>query len=130
MEEVLDMPSTKKEEGDIRIAYQFPVFINEAEFIATTFEDSLIYSNWQPFLAYEFEKESSELKSIINKLKKAGANEQNPIYASFVLPNLNKTIFALDLLSRYEELNVRIPNYIDEGFQWLETKLCSDVELK
>ena len=129
MEEVLDMPATKKEEGDIRIAYQFPVFINEAEFIATTFEDSLIYSNWEPFLSYEFEKESSELKSVINKLKKAGANEQNPIYASFVLPNLKKTIFALDLLSRYEELNIRIPNYIDEGFQWLETKLYPDVEL-
>ena len=130
MEEVLDMPASKKEEGDIRIAYQLPLFINKYECIATTFEDSLIYSNWQSFLSYEFGKENSEFKSKINKLKKEGANEQDPIYAGIVLPNLKKTIFALDLLSHYEELNIQTPNYIDEGFQWLETKLYLDTELK
>lgn len=129
---LLNLGFEKKEEinpnymdAKTRIAYQTPIKCIlsdgvEHEFLATTFEDAMAYSNM------EYLKTAQGL-GLIKKFKTAlkrgdVATISNEIYDA-VRNAKDKTEFALDILYNKDPKNLNIPGYIKEGLQWLEEEI-------
>ncbi|MDR0517370.1 MAG: AAA family ATPase [Fibromonadaceae bacterium] len=101
----------------LRIAFQIPINIGNSEILPYTFEDSLIFENKAIF---------DNIKNAKGMIKKA-ASIKNAQSAFDIIRNngFKKAEFALDLLylSNFDDL--KIPAYISEGLQWLESILQS-----
>ena len=108
-----------------RIAYQIPIEIDynnkKVETLAATFEDSIIYSNFNLFA------DNNDLCKISSIIKSASdfKSLHSQIYEEIRSQNFKKGEFALDLIYAIEPEKINVPNYIDEGLNWLETQLSS-----
>lgn len=131
-------------EYSIRVAFQTPtkVLFNdiEEEAISSSFEDCIIYSNFELFKdkkILEVEDEPDELvdnheiydNKLIKKINKA-INEttdfntfHEDIYDLLKKSKSYKAEFALDLMYTMNPENLTVPEYIDEGLLWLQEKL-------
>ena len=115
-------------EAKTRIAYQKPVKVlfsdkTEHEFIPTTFEDSLAYTNFESF-------KSMKGNGLIKKFKNAFKTENattipQDVYNAIKSPNVDKAQFALDMIFNKDPQNIEIPVYIAEGLKWLENEILS-----
>lgn len=115
----------------IRIAYQTPIKIcyqnKEIEALSRTFEDSLIYSNWDTFKGMSV----SDPGQLIKKLKEGLDNEdsfetiKSKIFESLKQSDV-KAEFALDLIYSIDPNMMVVPQYIDKGLKWLEDLLCEE----
>ncbi len=118
----------KIQNAKTRIAYQTPIKVkfsdgSEYEFIPTTFEDSLAYTNFESF-------KSIKGKGLIRKFKNAFITENSTqisqeIYKAVENKNAHKAEFALDILYNKDPQNIAIPLYIAEGLEWLENEISS-----
>lgn len=128
----------------IRVAYQKGINLKfndaDAEAIPRTFEDSLIYTNLPLFLkkVEEHEKllategnntEKIEIE-ILRKVYEAINNSSNfEEFHTKIFEMLNssevKASFALDLMYEFNPDEVTIPEYINEGLNWLQEQLQS-----
>lgn len=115
----------------IRIAYQIPIQVSyldvQVEALARTFEDSLIYTNWDvlsklnatdPGQLLKKLKEGFDAKMSFDDIKACIFNE---LKKSEV-----KAEFALDLIYSVEPEKIAVPQYIDDGLTWLESILCKE----
>ena len=113
----------------IRIAYQIPIEFefnkNNKEVLASTFEDSLIYSN------FEFFKNCNDEKGPLGQISKIINDEvefnglHTKLYNIVRRSDFKKAELALDLIYEEDPKDIKIPNYIKEGLDWLE-KILSD----
>lgn len=111
-----------------RMAYQTPVKVifsdgTEHEFIPTTFEDSLAYTNFEAF-------KNMKGKGLIKKFKTAFISENdtqisNDVYNAVESKSVNKAEFALDMIYNKDPQNIAIPSYIADGLEWLEKEISS-----
>ena len=132
---LLDLDSDSKIESNpniaeakTRIAYQKPVKVlfadkTEHEFIPTTFEDSLAYTNFESF-------KSMKGNGLIKKLKNAFKPENattipQDVYNAIKSKSVDKAEFALDMIFNKDPQNIVIPAYIAEGLEWLENEISS-----
>ena len=138
LDELLDLPKDSKvfsKESvcnyQIRIAYQVPIVINyqgnTIEALSRTFEDSLIYTNWNTFR----DLKASESGQLIKRLKDCfDKGEPFEKIKTIIFNELKKSDvkadFALDLIYSIAPEEIMIPNYIDEGLRWLESVLCTE----
>lgn len=139
LDELISLDSSKKEfsrkdpfEYSIRVAYQnlVPVKFDEehpsCNALSSTFEDCLIYTNYDLFKTLDTSDSSSFFKKIQNILKNSKSFEEmhNNIYDSlFKGSSKNKVEFALDILYAVDPKKLTIPLYIREGLEWLEEYL-------
>lgn len=129
-----DKVVTKKSVCDyqIRVAYQIPIKVThlavEVEALARTFEDSLIYTNWDvlsklnaidPGQLLKKLKDGFDAKKSFDSLKTTIFNE---LKKSEV-----KAEFALDLIFSIAPEEIAVPQYINKGLTWLENVLCTEV---
>ena len=134
LDDLIDLDSDKKvkkykelNEFSIRIAYQVPIQIEyknaKVEAITSTFEDSLIYSNFE-FFSRETEKDGV-IYDIQNTVKSCNNFEEihKKIYEKIRNKNFQKAEFALDLIFSKDPNEIEVPNYINEGLEWLEEQL-------
>lgn len=160
LEKLLDMPSSKKEinlqtpyKYSIRVAYQTPMIISyngtDMEAISSTFEDCLVYTNYELFknMATESDMDNIEADSEecdeetehVGNLAKvvSKAIEMADSFEEFrrsVYDELRsgkseqKAEFALDLIYTVDPENIVTPQYIDEGLKWLEKYLDGEVK--
>lgn len=120
----------------IRVAYQTPVSItvtglsNEA--IPTTFEDSLIYTNLKAFEDKIEEYQSQEkdiaqinfLKELVTIISKSTNHDELKDGINALINSQSfKALFALDLIYEFDPEVINIPEYINEGLQWLQQQL-------
>lgn len=115
----------------IRIAYQIPIDIShngsKIEALSRTFEDSLIYTNWNTLK----DLKASDPGQLIKKLQE-GLDKQDSFETikTTIFNELKKSEvkaeFALDLIYSIDPNKIVIPKYIDEGLKWLETILCTE----
>lgn len=137
IDKLLDCSEDKKEisfaspyQFSIRIAYQTPVKVDfegeEKEAIPGTFEDCLIYTNYDLFKKIEVTdpgnlveqthdllNSSDTFETIhekIYKMLRAGKSEQ-------------KAEFALDVIFEISPDELSVPPYIDQGLMWLQDYL-------
>lgn len=141
LDTILDIPADKKvfdRDSDckysIRIAYQTPVIINYdgtlKEALSSTFEDCMIYTNYELFKELKFEELENDvgnlLRQVNNTLKssKIFHELQNKIYAELRNGKADqKAEFALDLIYAIDPSSLSVPAYIEEGLDWLQTIL-------
>lgn len=137
LDKLLAIPSTKKEvvkEGtckySIRIAYQTPVMINyngtDKEAIASTFEDCLVYTNFQLFKDMSIDDTGSLIKNVSDKIKSASSFDEFYKGVYDVLrsgKSDQKAEFALDLIYAIDPSELTVPAYIAEGLEWLQSYL-------
>lgn len=115
--------------SSIRIAYQIPIEINyndeKKEALTSTFEDSIIYSNLELFK--NIEDKELYLNIISNIIKSATGFEDmhSKIYEEIRKTSFKKAEFALDLIYLIDPEKIVVPNYIDDGLNWLESQLSS-----
>ncbi len=132
---LLDLPEDAKlsvnpttSGASTRIAYQTPVRLTLSdgtihEFIPTTFEDALAYSNLYLF-------KSIRGNGLIKKFKNAFSKEDatlisQKVYDAVTEKNAKKADFALDLIFSKDPSMIVIPHYISEGLAWLEDVLIN-----
>ena len=111
-----------------RIAYQTPIKVNFSdgtghEFIPTTFEDSLAYTNFERF-------KSIKGNGLIKKFKNAFVSEDakkitKDVYNALKSNGVDKAEFALDMIYNKDPQNIAIPSYIADGLKWLEKEISS-----
>ena len=137
LDKLLSVPATKKEisekgvcEYSIRIAYQTPVVINyngaNEEALASTFEDCLVYTNFQLFKDMSIDDAGSLVKKVSDKIKSAGSFDEFHKDVYDLLRNGKsdqKAEFALDLIYAVDPSELTIPEYIAEGLEWLQSYL-------
>ena len=115
-------------EAKTRIAYQKPVKVSfadktEHEFIPTTFEDSLAYTNFESF-------KSMKGNGLIKKFRESFKTENaitipQDVYNAIKSKSVDKAEFALDMIFNKDPQNILIPTYIAEGLKWLEKEIES-----
>ena len=111
-----------------RIAYQTPVKIKlpdgiEYEFIPTTFEDSLAYSNFEKFKKL---RKNGLIKKFNTAFNESDATSiAKKTYEALKAKGVNKAEFALDMIYSKKPEDIDTPAYIDEGLKWLQDELSS-----
>lgn len=115
----------------IRVAYQIPIKISyqgkEIEALPRTFEDSLIYSNWDTFTKMD----DSDSGQLIKVLKEGLVNKEPfDVIKDRIFEKLNqsdtKAEFALDLIYSFDPHSINVPDYIDKGLEWLKEQLSTE----
>ena len=124
----------------IRVAYQTPIMMKfgatteSVEAISSTFEDCLVYSNYDLFKSMSIESESSDdtagLGSLGQKMidiistVKSVEELQDGVYEVLRNGKSNeKAEFALDILYSVDPEKLTVPTYIAEGLKWLQDLL-------
>ena len=140
LDKLLDITFSEKEKiketpykYSIRVAYQTPVTINyngiEKEAIASTFEDCLVYTNYQLFKGVSTDDTGSLVKCVSDEINSASSFEDFHKGVYNILRNGKsdqKAEFALDLIYAVDPNELIVPAYIDEGLEWLKTYLDSE----
>lgn len=120
--------------SSIRIAYQIPMEIDynneKKEILTSTFEDSIIYSNFELFTNNEGTDEYLYKISKIIKEATGFESMHSRIYEEIRKKGFKKAEFALDLIYVIDPEKIVVPNYIDDGLNWLESQLSSKGLLK
>lgn len=127
IDKLLDMSETAKESDSkkVRVAYQTPFKVKfgdhdtPLEVLPYTFEDALVFSNIELFRNTNGNGLMKKFKKALNMtdLKEA----EDSIWKS--LRNGEKAKFALDLLYLDNLKDLKMPQYIREGLEWLSGKL-------
>ena len=138
LDDLLDLPDddkvvTKKSVCDyqIRVAYQIPIKVThldvEVEALARTFEDSLIYTNWDVLSKLN----ATDPGQLLKKLKDGFDTKKSFDFLKTTIFNeLKKSEvkaeFALDLIFSIAPEEIVVPQYINKGLTWLESVLCTE----
>lgn len=138
LDKLLDLSQEKKEikyktpfDYVIRIAYQTPIKINlddsEQEFIPSTFEDSLIYTNWKLFKQIKTDGLGKVLKLVNSELNSSKTPIEicNDVYETLhnKTQSAEKAEFALDVIYAIDPEELKVPQYIAEGLEWMQKYL-------
>ena len=129
-----DKVVTKKSVCDyqIRVAYQIPIKVThldaEIEALARTFEDSLIYTNWDVLSKLNATDPGQLLKKLKDGFdaKKSFDSLKTTIFNELKKSEV-KAEFALDLIFSIAPEEIAVPQYINKGLTWLESVLCTEV---
>lgn len=135
LDKLLDLPDDKKEfieespyKYSIRVAYQTPVTIDfrgtSTEALSSTFEDCVVYTNFDLFKRINLENaDGSLVKEIHGAMKSATSFDalHETIYKTLRDGQSNqKAEFALDMIYAIDPKDIIVPPYIDLGLKWLE----------
>ena len=138
IDELLDLSASEKIKKDennnfsVRVSYQIPIkvklygSVGEIEILARTFEDALVYENIDIF-------KTLTGNGLIKKIKNALRTKKTPddlTSAMFkALEKADKAEFALELLFWKEPEALKVPTYIQEGLEWLQSEVCPEKQL-
>lgn len=134
VDELLELPADKKEHQiddlySVRIAYQTPISTHlpttggAIEALPNTFEDSFVLSNIGHFAAKTHG--TGLMKAFVNVLNDAQTPEAIGKGFFDALREGKKAEFVLLVLGDKNFSNLKIPEYISESLNWLESKLRS-----
>jgi len=122
LDEVLDIPYGEKVKGHVRAAYQYGIKVKfngaDEEAIPYTFEDALALTNIDLF------KKLDSATGMAKKMKEALSKDSLDTCCDELFKALekDKAKMALDLLD-VDPQNLQVPEYIEEGLDWLEMEL-------
>ena len=132
---LLDLSFDQKEEANptiqdakTRIAFQTPIQLSfsdgsQHEFLPTTFEDALAYTN---FTTFKTAKGNGLIKKFKNAFKTEDANKiAEEVYNAVESKSAKKAEFALDMIYNKDPDKIIVPKYIAEGLNWLQSELSA-----
>jgi predicted ATP-dependent endonuclease of OLD family len=137
LDNLLDLPNERKiftfektYKHSIRIAYQTPVIIEykgkSKEAISSTFEDCLVYTNYELFKSFDNIDSGNLIKKVYSEINSAKSFVElhKNIYSALRNGKSDqKAEFALDLIFSVDPCEIIIPTYIAEGLEWMQTLL-------
>jgi len=137
LDKLLDLPEKKKEipyaspyKYSIRVAYQTPVTIefnnSKEEAISSTFEDCLIYTNFDLIKDIKIKEAGSLIENTHRILNSAStfSDLHESIYNMLRDgSSKQKAEFALDVIYEIDLDEITVPAYIDAGLKWLQNYL-------
>lgn len=111
-----------------RVAYQTPINVTfsdgtEHEFIPTTFEDALAYTNFDTFKTMKGIGLIKKFKSAFNTENETKISTN--IYSAVESTTAKKAEFALDMIYNRDPQSIVIPVYISEALEWLEKEISA-----
>lgn len=111
-----------------RVAYQTPINVTfsdgtEHEFIPTTFEDALAYTNFDTFKTMKGIGLIKKFKSAFNTENETKISTN--IYSAVESTTAKKAEFALDMIYNRDPQSIVIPAYIAEALEWLEKEISA-----
>lgn len=133
LDEVMDLfPKDKiTADGQVRVAFPSMTTVSyqadkSETVIPYTFEDALVLGNLKLFK--DLTEQTGLIRKMVDAVNKPSLNDacQNMFEA---LNNGRKAEMALDLLYTTDPKQLQPPQYIQEGLNWLKTKLEGGVEL-
>lgn len=139
LNDLLDLPDKEKVvskksvcDYQIRVAYQIPIKVThlgvEVEALSRTFEDSLIYTNWDVLSSLNATDPGKLLKKLKDGLDAQNSFDSLKTTIFNELKNSDvKAEFALDLIFSIAPEEIEVPEYINKGLTWLESVLCTEV---
>ena len=98
--------------------------------LSSTFEDCLVYTNYQAFKDLSLEDSGSLVKKINDEINTSNTFDEfvNGIYDTLRNGKSDqKGEFALDLIYAIDPDELTVPTYIDEGLNWLQSYLEPEV---
>ena len=113
----------------IRVAYQkaIPVLLGSAtdNIYPRTFEDAFILSNFDFFTEVSDSDEFSQFSKLKDQLTDIQSHDDlhHKLYEYVVDESFDKAAFALEILFGAAPEELTLPNYIQDGFQWLSERL-------
>lgn len=131
LDKLLQMKAEKwtSKDGQIRIAYQTPISFDKKpkpiQVYPYTFEDALVMQNKELFAKMDADT------GLLGQMC-AGAKLADPLisaealYGEITKTSAKKAEFALELLYMEDPGKLKIPDYINTGLLWLESKLSID----
>lgn len=124
LDDVLNLKAEEKIKKNVRAAYQCEIdfkFKNDepSKAIPYTFEDAIALTN--PELFKNFAKPTGMLKKMQSAFSEATLEEC--LIALYVALKEDKAAMALDLMFCTNPENLRVPEYIQEGLDWLQEQL-------
>ena len=132
LDNILNLTITDKIKDNSLVVYQKEIEINwqghKETVIPYTFEDSIMFTNFEIF------KNKNIMRDKSGMLKKMHTATQEQSLSdccekAFKALNGEKAQMALDILYEFDNTEkISIPNYIQEGLQWLEDTLYPNVE--
>jgi predicted ATP-dependent endonuclease of OLD family len=112
----------------VRVAYQIPIALprdgqgNAVEALATTFEDAMAFENLELFRALDSGGMAGQLKDAIEL-------HTDPVALSKaffdILKTDGKAELALELISIKDPKDMKIPAYIANGLEWLQSQVSA-----
>lgn len=106
----------------IRVAYQTEIDLSETKVYPYTFEDALVLENIHKFKAIT--ANSGLLKKMVEAVNEEDKNiAAQKAYNAINGDGVKKAEFALDVLYFEAPEDLKVPNYIKEGLDWLEVVL-------
>jgi predicted ATP-dependent endonuclease of OLD family len=138
LDKLLEIPKADKEfteespyKYSVRIAYQTPITVNfngaDVEALSSTFEDCLVYTNFELFKDTKTTDMGSLVKRIHDAINSASSSfEDLHVKIYKILRNGKsdqKAEFALDVIYDIDPNDIIVPAYIAEGLEWLQTLL-------
>jgi predicted ATP-dependent endonuclease of OLD family len=151
MDKLISLPEENKEfieetpyRYPIRIAYQTPVTVDfggvSTEALSGTFEDCLVYTNYELFKNMEDAKDTDDpddtddvgslVKDVRDAIKASTTFDSfhEKLYKVLREGSSNqKAEFALDVIFNIDPKDLTVPPYIDKGLDWLQTLLRPEV---
>lgn len=135
LDSLLDLSFDQKEETNptiqeakTRIAFQTPIQLSfsdgsQHEFLPTTFEDALAYTN---FTTFKTTKGNGLIKKFKNAFKTEDANKiAEEVYNAVESKSAKKAEFALDMIYNKDPDKIIVPKYIAEALNWLQSELSA-----
>ncbi|WP_019604995.1 AAA family ATPase [Teredinibacter turnerae] len=125
LDDVLDKISDEKILGNSRVAYQYDIAVKydgkvEESAVPYTFEDALALSNID--LIKAIKKPTGMMKKMKDACEEATLDEcAQAMYEA--LDNNGKAKMALDIIFDIDPEKLKVPHYINEGLEWLQTEL-------
>ncbi|MCP1110259.1 AAA family ATPase [Ohessyouella blattaphilus] len=143
LDELLDIPIESKVFAyatpyahAIRIAYQTPVMIDFngslVEALSSTFEDCLVYTNYELFKNIKTTDKGSLVKNVHDSIAESDSFDDvhEKIYKLLREGKSDqKAEFALDVIYDIDPKEITIPSYIAEGLEWLQSLLRPEGEV-
>jgi predicted ATP-dependent endonuclease of OLD family len=109
-------------EYPIRVAYQIEINLSGTKVYPYTFEDALVLENIDKFKAIT--ATSGLLKKMVEAANEVDKNiAAQKAYDAINSDGVKKAEFALDVLYFEAPEDLKVPNYIKEGLDWLEEVL-------
>ena len=141
IDELLNLSASKKIEKDgtnnfsVRVSYQIPIKVTldesagEVEILARTFEDALVYENIDIFKTLNGNGLIKKIKELVTKYTTPDELSKKMFDTLKDSKSNAKAEFALELLFWKEPEALKVPTYIREGLEWLQSEVCPEKQL-
>jgi len=123
IDELLSLKSEHKisENGQVRVAYQATIKSGKESFNPYTFEDALVLGNQSTFKEIKGTGLTKKIHTLLNEPN--GQDDISEKLYEIIKNTKEKGKFALDLLFLEDPKELKAPDYIKKGLEWLQKKI-------